>query len=1425
MFDGSHRTNKREINLAGASASSRSSRRNHLNAARQQRLARAQAKAKLNSAKCLQRSWRGSRGRRGVAAELDRRYQGLVHDLSNNNGGADGETTSSSASSTTLPAADPQLQQKIASAASLLAFRVTPALIPFYASHRFECGSGAKDAASVVKKKWGAEDGVAETQLRQDLLSLEKMLRPYCLHDGQPQNNLAIVSPIATAKIVSLVLILLRQSIHFQSHNLGNTSEVQMRQEENRRLVQLLDYLLGSSSFSGSNGSSAAFLRTRDNGNNLWTSRPSDYYMGILRNESTAAASPAKNSWMIDLFLCFRDFMSFCKGRAENGNVCSMDVDHAANQGTGNVELKKLLKWCCEAILHLATFEMKQQTLHRTSTASSPACPLIYQQGLALLASILFSSTNGEEDSWMNEQVTLCLSKLEQFTGGVVASDIRSSSSMTGPILTHFLATSMNSLSALPSSSHGSKSSSKGNRRKVPGLMACFSSYAPKSAGNEPSSENQPWMDALRDALSTREFIIMDQVLSQANVNQTQQSQVFLTHAIPVILQHTLQHQPELAVLTSFAAQGENVVSWFAGNVQAVDSNGVDSLATAAAAAAYDREDIEEESDDEMQDEPPKRSTKQPTKRDSTNTSTGRYSRADLQTLPKLDALYQTGALRAKKATVDRLRSLSQSHGKHVTLLISLAEKIGKGEWIQQLGNALFSSTSSLQPSSSLMPLLAPLSFPSWQRQAQVAYTGALATVMTTCSGIKAGRNAASPLLARLAFHDPFLYRLWERSFQSATMLMSLPSSKAADLSGLASAYEIFSSFCDTFSHHLLAVNDDDFLKRYHHPADDLASEAIHAEDRIAAKDIVISLKNILNDLYWVQPVLASDIMNSQDDPESTLRFQRARLLLSGTKLWNSLYERWCRLYRVVQFCNEDCWWFPHLASRGRHDNNPIIQSQVTTLADQGNDAMDDSSVESANMDDGENEAAPMSANDAGGDALASTFRDPKMARVLTYIPQAMPFSRRVNLFNSLLESDKLRTQDETTSFRQMMMNFEEGEESEISGRERVKIRRDELYSDSMQSLNRLGKRLRKRVQVTFVNKHGQEEAGIDGGGVFKEFLDDLIKDAFLPQTVIEVSEEDDGGASTEPHHPDFFSVTPLQTLKVNTTFDGDYGILLNYEFLGRVLGKAIYESILVEPQFCLPFLNKLLGKQNSLDDLKNLDPEYYKNLKSLRLMSAQEINDLGLTFELHESATTTIELMPGGSNIPVTKENVIQYIHLVSHQKMNVRGSRQTSAFLNGFRDIVPAQWVRLFSAYELQKLISGDDAVKGIDVQGMMNVMRYSGGLHPSQPIVQWLWQVVNEMTPDQQRKFLKFMTSCSRQPLLGFGSMVPAPCIQQTRLREDDYGNDIAEGSAIGNVRLPTSSTCMNLLKLPKYTSKEMLREKLLYAIESAAGFELS
>jgi ubiquitin-protein ligase E3 C len=89
-------------------------------------------------------------------------------------------------------------------------------------------------------------------------------------------------------------------------------------------------------------------------------------------------------------------------------------------------------------------------------------------------------------------------------------------------------------------------------------------------------------------------------------------------------------------------------------------------------------------------------------------------------------------------------------------------------------------------------------------------------------------------------------------------------------------------------------------------------------------------------------------------------------------------------------------------------------------------------------------------------------------------------------------------------------------------------------------------------------------------------------------------------------------------------------------------------------------------------------------------------------------------------------------------------------------------------------------------------------------------WFWEVVSEMTDSERQQLLLFATSCSRAPLLGFSALEPKFGINAGN--EDDQA-------------LPSASTCMNLLKLPRYKSKQQLKAKLLLAISSGAGFELS
>jgi ubiquitin-protein ligase E3 C len=44
------------------------------------------------------------------------------------------------------------------------------------------------------------------------------------------------------------------------------------------------------------------------------------------------------------------------------------------------------------------------------------------------------------------------------------------------------------------------------------------------------------------------------------------------------------------------------------------------------------------------------------------------------------------------------------------------------------------------------------------------------------------------------------------------------------------------------------------------------------------------------------------------------------------------------------------------------------------------------------------------------------------------------------------------------------------------------------------------------------------------------------------------------------------------------------------YEFIGKMIGKALYESITIGPKFCGPFLNAIIGKKNNFDDLRKID-------------------------------------------------------------------------------------------------------------------------------------------------------------------------------------------------------------------------------------------
>ncbi|XP_006621472.1 ubiquitin-protein ligase E3C [Apis laboriosa] len=409
------------------------------------------------------------------------------------------------------------------------------------------------------------------------------------------------------------------------------------------------------------------------------------------------------------------------------------------------------------------------------------------------------------------------------------------------------------------------------------------------------------------------------------------------------------------------------------------------------------------------------------------------------------------------------------------------------------------------------------------------------------------------------------------------------------------------------------------------------------------------------------------------------------------------------------------------------------------------------------------------------------TAKEVRTLTLLREIPFVVPFNNRVVAFQSLIYRDKTKQQGELTHFMQ-------GPSIQIS------VRRNYLYEDAFDKLSPENEpELRLKMRVQLFNTAGLEEAGVDGGGLFREFLSELLKTSFDPNR-------------------GFFRLTKDNMLYPNPTVQllvDDFP--KHYYFIGRILGKALYENLLVELPFAEFFLSKIVGRQSDVDvhHLASLDPIMYRNLLYLKSYKG-DVADLGLDFtvlsdELGERRID--ELKPGGANIPVTNHNRIEYIHLMADYKLNKQIRAQCYAFKQGIGSVIPLDWLQMFNNKELQVLISG--AQIPVDVNDLKLHTNYTGGYAPDHPTITAFWKVVNEFNDQQKGQLLKFVTSCSRPPLLGFKELDPPFCIQHA-----------------GSVdRLPTSSTCMNLLKLPEFPDEKTLREKLLYAIQAGAGFELS
>jgi hypothetical protein len=317
------------------------------------------------------------------------------------------------------------------------------------------------------------------------------------------------------------------------------------------------------------------------------------------------------------------------------------------------------------------------------------------------------------------------------------------------------------------------------------------------------------------------------------------------------------------------------------------------------------------------------------------------------------------------------------------------------------------------------------------------------------------------------------------------------------------------------------------------------------------------------------------------------------------------------------------------------------------------------------------------------------------------------------------------------------------------------------------------------------------------------------------------------------------------------------------YTGFGRLIGLCLIKAsvgVTLPIDLPLTFYRLILGYRLSMSDLFLINPQIATSLSNICLMDQETLEFSGLDFTVTRNDHTVYELTANGSNHSVTIQNRVEYIRTALQYYLCSRGSSSSASatgdtensaaafspllsFLIGIQSVCSRHYFHHFNPISLQLLLEGNrldlnvvewrthteyrlqggnlfqsnlipqnanmnEISESLETVGNTGVIstslsqetKESGGavLHPT---IEMFWEVVSEMDEVDKRRLLCFSVGTTSLPSNGFSGLQPKFTLVVGTLALD---------------ALPISHTCFHMLILPKYESKDVMREKVLQAI---------
>ncbi|KAG7900678.1 hypothetical protein KL925_003897 [Ogataea polymorpha] len=297
--------------------------------------------------------------------------------------------------------------------------------------------------------------------------------------------------------------------------------------------------------------------------------------------------------------------------------------------------------------------------------------------------------------------------------------------------------------------------------------------------------------------------------------------------------------------------------------------------------------------------------------------------------------------------------------------------------------------------------------------------------------------------------------------------------------------------------------------------------------------------------------------------------------------------------------------------------------------------------------------------------------------------------------------------------------------------------------------------------------------------------------------------------------------------------------VLHLFSVLGKFVARSLLDSRIIDFEFNPLFFEiakeldtksrKNLSRKKSIERLSRVDADLAKSLSHLTryldayaeveeserseiLIDGCKLSDLSLNFTL--PGYEDVELCLNGEEVEVDHTNLERYVDSVIDLTIKSGVRSQIQSFVQGFSAVFPYSSMTIFSSAELVKLLGNGE--EDWSYETLASVIHADHGYSIDSPSVQRLMEIMSEFNADERRKFLQFLTGSPKLPIGGFKSLSPDFTVvlkhPEDGLKPDNY--------------LPSVMTCANYLKLPDYSSKSVMKQRLQTAMtEGANSFLLS